>query len=240
MRRREFIAVLGDASSSGGARAGRDNLRVVAAQHRFSATVNRVAAGEARIVAVHEAGHAVGRILTARRLGWREDEAVARIEVRATPTTIGKLQAATYGPLLSRPMDEYCAANHAGRIVGAPLFADLRTAGFDLITWFNTRCTFILFGPMAESKFTGRLFDEVLGSKAAEDDLRDIMLGGTWCGLSKREISDAIQNNTAIVEECIAEPDVWRAILTLADKLKPGTMIGSRAALIILEALAKE
>src|SRR5262245_49043239 len=83
-------------------------LHTATAQSRSSATANPAVPGhEARVVAIHEAGHAVGRILTARRLGWREDEAIARIEVYAMPTTVGKPQAAMYGPLLSRPMDEY-------------------------------------------------------------------------------------------------------------------------------------
>jgi hypothetical protein len=41
-----------------------------------------------RAVAIHEAGHAVGRVLVAGSLGWRPDEAIAYIDVHEAPSTI--------------------------------------------------------------------------------------------------------------------------------------------------------
>jgi hypothetical protein len=74
-----------------------------------------------RVVAVHEAGHAVGRFLTAARLGHGPDTAVSYIEVHAAPISEGResldgkaslrYQATTFGPMFSRALDEFVMIN---------------------------------------------------------------------------------------------------------------------------------
>jgi hypothetical protein len=63
-----------------------------------------------RVVAVHEAGHAVARVLTASDLGLSSEEAISHIEVgignSMAESKDGKMQlmsqAVTFGPMLSR------------------------------------------------------------------------------------------------------------------------------------------
>src|SRR5438067_9965781 len=63
-----------------------------------------------RVVAIHEAGHAVARFLTAADLGFSVDAAISYIEIApdsAVTKSIDKrmifrMQAATFGPMLSR------------------------------------------------------------------------------------------------------------------------------------------
>ena len=190
-----------------------------------------------RVVAIHEAGHAVGIILTAPMLGWRHDEVLNRIEVHATPVAVGVSQATTCGAFLSKPMEDYCRVNHVGRSVDAALFANMRTAGLDLTEWFKARCISSVLASVAEARATGRAVDEVIASDAADDDLTDVMRHGNWCGMTTDEIQNAIWDNTAIAQHYIEMPEVWSAILALADKLRPGTMSGLRATRIVIEAL---
>ena len=190
-----------------------------------------------RPVAIHEAGHAVGLILTAPMLGWRHDEVLNRIEVHATPVAIGVSQATTCGAFLSKPMEDYCRVNHVGRSVDAALFANMRTAGLDLTGWFKARCISSVLASVAEARATGRAVDEVMASDAADDDLTDVMRHGNWCGMTTDEIQNAIWANTAIAQHYIEMPEVWSAIHALADKLRLGTMSGLRATRIVIEAL---
>ena len=55
--------------------------------------------------------------------------------------------------------------------------------------------------------------------------------------MTNDEIQNAIWDNTAIAQHYIEMPEVWSAILALADKLGPGTMSGLRATRIVLEVL---
>jgi hypothetical protein len=66
-----------------------------------------------------------------------------------------------------------------------------------------------------------------------------MLYAGLLCGMTPKQIG-AIQHNASIAEHNIARPEVWRAVLALADMLKPGIMNGPRAAPIILHALTVE
>ena len=68
------------------------------------------------MIRVHEAGHAVGRILLASANGWGEEEAVFEIKIHSTPQFLGIYAdgrvavedlAVTYGPALSKPMEDF-------------------------------------------------------------------------------------------------------------------------------------
>jgi hypothetical protein len=165
----------------------RNKRRVTASRIRRS--------GIDRVVTIHEAGHAVGVILTAPMLGWRDDEVLNWIEIHATPVALGVPQAITSGPLLSKPMEDYCRVQGVGRSVDPTLFADLRAAGLDLTDWFKARCISSIFGSVAEARATGRTFGAVMASDAADDDLNDIMRDGNWCCLTADEIQSAIREN---------------------------------------------
>src|SRR5262245_6178225 len=106
-------------------------------RHASAARIGR--SGIDRVVAIHEAGHAVGLVLTAPMLGWRHDEVLNRIEVQTTPVAFGVWQATTSGPFLSKPMENYCWIHRVRDVVDAALFADMRAAGLDLTSWFKAR-----------------------------------------------------------------------------------------------------
>jgi hypothetical protein len=67
-----------------------------------------------RIVAVHEAGHAVAKVLAAGELGYGINEAIGNIDIGTDESwgqsTDGRMitrsQAVTYGPTFSRDIDE--------------------------------------------------------------------------------------------------------------------------------------
>jgi hypothetical protein len=73
-------------------------------------------------VAVHEAGHAVGRFLTAADLGYSTDESISYIDVGlgrlSEQSTDGRMrlvsEATTYGPMLSQQMQEIVIASRPG------------------------------------------------------------------------------------------------------------------------------
>jgi hypothetical protein len=192
-----------------------------------------------RLVLVHEAGHAVCRVLTARSLGWRADEVIDRIEIYPVPIAKGPVRAqATYlGKYLSRHMEGYRAANHYPPI-GKTLFAAMRKAGIAVDSWYRAQCLTAIFGPMAEAKATGRRFNEVWVDQSATCDVQDTLRDGLLCGMTRDQISGAIQHSAFIAEHNITKPEVWRAILALAEKLEPGVVNGSHAARIILQAFA--
>jgi hypothetical protein len=70
--------------------------------------------GGSHIVAVHEAGHAIAKVLAAEELGYSINEAIDRIEIGVGETLgrsvdgrmITRSQAVTYGPTFSRDIDE--------------------------------------------------------------------------------------------------------------------------------------
>jgi hypothetical protein len=202
-----------------------------------------------RAVTVHEAGHAVGRVLVAGSLGWRPNEAIAYIDVHVAPSTIGKSidgthelrsQATTYGQFLSRPMLEFLESKiRSGRSleITREHFAEMRAAGIDVDDWFRAKSVECIFGPMAEAKSLGKPFNEVFNDDGAEGDIVDIFRNGTLCGMTPDQIAHSIGENVALAERDMAHPEVWAAILALADALKPGRMDGPAAAAIIDRAL---
>jgi hypothetical protein len=207
-------------------------------RHERKAMDQRVA-GFDRLVLVHEAGHAVCRVLTAQLLGWRADEVIDRIEIYPVPIAKGSVRAqATYlGKYLSRQMEGYRAANHYPPI-GKTLFAAMRKAGIAVDGWYRAQCLTAIFGPMAEAKATGRRFNEVWVDQSSTSDVQDTLRDGLLCGKTPDQISSALQHNALIAEHNIARPEVWRSILALAEKLEPGVVNGSHAARIILQAFA--
>ena len=204
---------------------------------------------------MHEAGHAVGRILVADSLGWGVDEALENIDldrVRDHAAVQAELrglqaQAATTGPLFSRPMFEFATARMSPEEIDAryngaqmlELLTDMRAAGIDVDVWFRAKTIEVVFGPMAEAELTGKSFLDVFGGDGSRGDFEDLVYYGFICGIAEERVVEVAYEHIEIAKSQIARPEVWRAILALADKLKPGRMTGRKAAAIITRELSK-
>lgn len=208
-----------------------------------------------RVVSVHEAGHAVARTLVADSLGWNADEALEYIDIHPAPLAVGgraeqreaQAEAATTGQFFSRPMveflrtkmspEEFDASRNGNEMLA--LFSEMRAAGIDVDVWFAAKSIEILFGPMAEAKLTGRSFIDVWSGDSCKLDAGDMIYAGFLCGIAEERLAEVIGDRIEIAKRYIARPEVWRAILALADKIKPGRMNGRVAAAIITRALAQ-
>jgi hypothetical protein len=209
--------------------------------------------GAARVVAVHEAGHALGRYLTADVLGFQPEEAIAYIEVLFDPRPRASLDgkatvsssAVTFGRMYSRHMDEFLKANpvpqDAGR--GHPITIDAevkacRTGGVDVESWAGCKAFICMAGPAAEARFAGRPASDVVKSYECESDLRDAVRECMRAGKTAEEAQEVAKRALDKAEAVLAEPGHWRAVLALAESLPvAGRMQGRRAAAIIKQAL---
>jgi hypothetical protein len=215
-----------------------------------------------RVIAVHEAGHCVARVLVAASLGWDPDEVIECIDIHPAPIITGVVsldgtrrllsQAVSWGQFLSKPMHEFLAAKmpdtFAAALSGAPLgngcdlvpiFGEMRAAGIDVDWWFRAKSIESIFGPMAEATLIGKPFEEAWNDYSSEDDKRGILYAGGLCGMTDDQIATATIENVYIAEECMTKPNVWRAISALADSLKYGRTSGRKAAAIITGVLAQ-
>ena len=205
-----------------------------------------------RALAVHEAGHCVARVLTARAIGWDAAEVIEYIDVGSAPISTGaeqglRSQVVSWGRFLSKPMQEFVVARRptTGHTTGyapvlddpdvIPMFAEMRASGIDIDGWFRVRSIVAMFGPMAEAKLIEKPFNDVWN--ASRDDALGLMRAGVLCGMTPEQIAASSNDNVSIAEQNMARPDVWRAITALADNMRPGRMSGRQAAAIIVRAL---
>lgn len=116
-----------------------------------------------RVTAVHEAGHAVARVLVANSLGWSAHEAIEHIDIDPAPVAMEvgaqkrwlQIMGAVSGHFLSRPMEEFLQARMSAEALDArrdgtemlALFTEMRAAGIDVDVWFHARSIEIVFGP---------------------------------------------------------------------------------------------
>ena len=209
-----------------------------------------------RVIAVHEAGHAVARFLTAGDLGFSADDAISYIEIApdsAVTKSIDKrmyfrMQATTFGPMLSREIQEAFKeeCTRLGGLSGRAAFEALsgiitmaRSAGIDVNKWLRAKSLISVFGAAAEARYISKSFEDVWNSYECENDRRDAvqdcMIGGTT---EVDDIDTVIKEAEAAAENLIKRPEVWRAIVALADSLPAvGKFQGKKAAAIIKSAM---
>jgi hypothetical protein len=209
-----------------------------------------------RVVAVHEAGHAVARYLAAADLGFNTNDAISYIEVApdaAVTKSVDKrmnvrTQATTFGPMLSKEIQEMFDAEctSLGGLSGRVAFEALseiitkaRSAGIDVNKWLRAKSLISVFGAAAEARYSSKSFEDVWDSYECEDDRRqavqDCMIGGTT---EVDDIGGVIGEAAATAETLIKRPEVWNAVLALADRLPAaGRFNGKKAASIIELAL---
>lgn len=207
-----------------------------------------------RIVAVHEASHAIARFLVADDFGRPPEEMIGYIEVGLTHTVGDRLfnksvamvaQATTFGPTFSTELQSVIARTAAvadrnaitdEEIRGA--FTVARSEGIDVDRWLRARLLIITLASVAEAMYSGRSIDEVWNSPESESDLWDALRDGYRAGLSDDQTAHFINEAMERSVELIGAETVRRAIEALANALPDrGRMTGRRAAAIINDAL---
>lgn len=205
-----------------------------------------------RVIAVHEAGHAVARILAADRLGQPREKVISHIDVGPHSSTFSAskvlVQATTYGPTFSEDLQkvfnrtvaeipkEQLSHKHIEVALGVA-----RAEGVDVDGWLKGRMLMTVFASVAEAMHTGRAISEVWNSPESEGDFRGAVEDGVRAGLSSEQIKVFIDRALAEAEALIALPEVRRAIYALADALpSAGRMSGRKAYRIVTKALAVE
>ncbi len=194
---------------------------------------------------IHEAGHAVGRILMAHEQGWPPTKAIMKIAIGHGASA--QAQGTVCGPLVSKYMHDFIDAKYPGDIVltreeTASLYPAMRAAGVDLEKNFRAKNVESIFGPMAEARYKGQSFDEVWRDPTNADDVKDVHDHARWMGITfPAAIEDCVQVAKRRADELMARTEVWSAIEVLAQKLKlvGGSMKGERAAKLICRELAK-
>jgi hypothetical protein len=203
------------------------------------------------IVAFHEAGHAVGRYITAADMGLSVDNAIAFIDV-APGTSLGSSldktmqftsQAVTFGPAFSVPI-QAVLSRECGDLRSLE-FKDVVRAvaiasaeGADISKWLNAKALIAVFGPAAEAVITRKSFEEVLHSYECEGDLRDLVRDCTYAGLESSEIQSMIDDAAKKCVSLIQRPEICAAINALAKQLpNAGRMKGQDAVAIIGRAI---
>jgi hypothetical protein len=201
-----------------------------------------------RITQVHEAGHAIGRILGAEAYGISAEESVDNIVVRVGIAT-------TYGPMFQREVREAlqehveaAAAKANGKdgfsiepVFGVMAIEKAREQGADIEGWLKARLVHIVMGPCAEAKLTGRDPFEVFKSVESSGDWEDANSACNYASIGRWRagelIAEALEHAVALLEQ----PNVWRAVLAVADLVpKRGTLPGSTIIPVAMAALADD
>lgn len=203
------------------------------------------------VIAIHEAGHAVARVLSAEDFGLPAEKMISSIDVGRRPI-LGKghfdksVQATTYGPTLSAELQAVFERTVAGldpskltqqHIIDAVKLA--KEEGIDITRWLRARMLITTLGPVAEAGRTGRSVHDVWNSVECEGDLKGAVEDGIWAGLPTEQIAGYI--NEALEKSAIlmSQTNVQRAVNALADALPvSGKLKGQRAVSIITRALA--
>jgi hypothetical protein len=228
----------------------RQNRRAAQARARHAAKN-----GTSQIVAVHEAGHAIANVLAAGELGYSINEAIDRIEI-GTADSLGRSvdgrmitisQGVTFGHMFSRDIvttsrefkqsfmrDRETLEGREAVEFWSKVFELGRAAGVDIGKWFRARVFVAVSGSMAEAIFSKLAFYDVWYGYQGESDLQGVVSEGRLAEIGADEAFSTI-NRMAVLSACVMEkPEVWQAVLALANKLPAvGTMDGATAAAII-------
>jgi hypothetical protein len=215
--------------------------------------------GRARMVsitAIHEAGHAVSRFLTAATMGYEPQDALSHIEMHHPDTAAkyfgpdGKLfydAAITFGPMfskaiesISKPFDvKYGVEGIRGNLheYCIEVTKAARAAGVNVDSWVKAKMIVSLAGPVAEAKATRKTLGEL--PQGWENDYEDACGTCAAAGMEPDQADILVDEATRLLETEFANPLLWNALLTLAAALpKEGTMEGHRCWQIFSDAYA--
>jgi hypothetical protein len=215
------------------------------------------------VAAVHEAGHAVAKVLAIGELGYSIDDAIKYIDMGSNqafgPSVDGQMmmysQGVTFGPKFSKQIEEasrefkqaYLSEHEHGVLQGAETheflskFVELgRAAGADIGKWFRARVFDAVTGSIAEAIVTKRTFNDVWNGYQAEGDVSGVMRDASISGIAVDEVKSTIKRTAALSAYLMEQPEVWAAVVALGNKLPiVGRMDGDKAVAIITKALSE-
>jgi hypothetical protein len=201
------------------------------------------------LAAVHEAGHAVARFLTAPAYGFAPGDAVVSIEMRhGGGTTFGPLFTAEIDAAARRVREQFQAGGTDAVAPWIEAFLQERPRGyFELVTaeacesganvgtWIECKIQQCVAGAVAEALHQKSAFGEVIGSVPCISDVGDI--ARAWeiarlalAALTKDGWKGRLLASGETVRKELSTPPTWNALLALARNLpKEGTMTGRDA-----------
>jgi hypothetical protein len=199
-----------------------------------AATKPTATPGSDRRVAVHEAGHAVARVLLAKEMGIDPYKAVSYIEVHEHPVAMGdsidgnaamSSQAVTFGPMFSDEIQKAMglllvpgsSIEHEAVVAG---IARARDKGADIDGWLDGRLAIALAGSAAEARYLKRPMGELLNAYEAEGDIKSAADDAFRAGLTAKEAIEArVGQAAAACEGLFNLEGVWQAVLAVADAI---------------------
>jgi hypothetical protein len=148
------------------------------------------------VIAIHEAGHAVARVLGAADFGLPAEKMISYIDV-GTAENLGesyfdksvmlKSQAVTYGPTLSAGLqavfDRSTQGMDPSKLTKQHIVEAIKLAkddGLDVAPWLRARMLISTLASVAEAKHTGRQVDDVWNSPECEGDLKGAVEDGIY------------------------------------------------------------
>ena len=193
-----------------------------------------------RVTAVHEAGHAVGRLLTAEAMGIPFAQAVFAIEVGDGGTSTicsddreRRSLATCYGPMLSSDMDAayriaYPVSDHVTTELIYTRIAKLGTPEQREIA-AKARMLMIAMGPAAEARERGKPFCDVFASEECIGDVDDFFREVALLDPANEDKDQTVAGIFAEATNLVEAGDVWGAINDIARNIK-GNLSGDRVA----------
>jgi hypothetical protein len=191
------------------------------------------------IVAIHEAGHAVARVLSIGRAGITAENAIRWIDM-----TQGSPHCSVFSLPLGIPGVKE-AGERAGIKEGGPeptskqwLTVLFPAMGIDPLEWARVQLFELAAGAAAQARFSGLPFAMVWYSNGCSDDRQSVWKSCQTIGLNEQEAVQLFKERSEDANVAMARPNVWRAVLTLAEQLpSTGRMPGSSAVAVVQRAL---
>jgi hypothetical protein len=194
--------------------------------------------GGARVdTAVHESGHAVARVLSIGRVGITDENAIRWIEMdRGTPhcsvfeLPLNMPGLKAFGEREGIREDSSWTAEQWRK-----LFSFMRIDPFE---WASVKVFEITAGAAAQAKFTDVSFASVWHDYGCGDDRRNVIETCQRIGLNGSEAMKLFAEQAEEACTVMDKTDVWRAVLTLAERLPTtGRMPGDTVVSIVQNAL---
>jgi hypothetical protein len=211
-----------------------------AARRAAHAQCNGDSSKNHRITKVHEAGHAIGRILTADAFGIPVENSVVNIVMQAGVAT-------TYGPMFpaaiakAKGQQERMAAGDMSPVFDIMAIEEAREQGADIEAWLRAKLMICVLGPVVEAKLTDRNPFEVFDSPECEGDRNDAFAACQYYSSGAERGAELIEETIRKAMRLLEQPNVWRAVLAVADLLpKRGTVPGDKIIQVAMAALADE